>query len=481
MFVQINILGASQNTKKPQNQMKNILLTILLSISFNFVLSQTIEFKVQFSENYATFEFLRYLSEESPQNAFKEVFNKSQYNVPEYQDLIKQFNNLNYFYWYEYEQYPYGNKIGGNTYFILGRNLIESKTLEEFKTKSYGIIPNSDLNIFYSILNQFLPIYREIIYEPTKEKFNNQLVQIKALINRTDMNMLFLQALNFHQSTWDFKIPFFVSLCPIPDSRAKGFTATAFYNQAVSAIPQGLDNFEFLLSVMFHEAFHILYDEQSLNVKQNIAKWFESHQSNSSRYAQLLFNEAITTTLANGHLYKNIKGELLKSPWYNNEYISKMGEALFPMVKEYINAKKPMDELFVKNYIDLFDERFPDWLKDINHLMMQRFVISESKESYRTLYKKYRYANIREYKNELNVLSLEKMKTHPVTKVIIVTNDNESKLKLIKNNFNELKDWNPNYQKDFSHSQFLSDKTYLIIINSKSEDITNLLENITIK
>ena len=461
--------------------MKKILLIVFLTTTFNFAKSQEIQFDVQFSESYATFEFLRYLSENYPPNAFKEAFKKSQYNTSAYLNLINEFNKINYFYWYEYEQYPYGNKIGGSTYFILGRNLIESKTLAEFKVKSYGIIPNNDLNRFYTILVEFLPIYKEIIFQPSEDKFNNQLARVQELIDSTDMSALFLQALNFHKSTWDFSIPFNVTLYPIPDSRNKGFTATAFYNHSVGGIPQGLDDFELLLSVMFHEAFHILYDEQPLEIKKDIAQWFENNPSNSSQYAQLLFNEAITTSLANGHLYKNIKGEQLKDAWYNNKYISKMAEALFPMVTEYINTERPMDEVFIKKYINLFNEKFQIWLKDINHLMMNRFVISERRESYGLLNKNYRYANISEYKNELNALSIEEMKTHPITKVIIVTEDNEAKLKLIKNSFDELKNWKPNYEKDFSYSQFLQDKTYLIILNSMDNKVENLLENISIE
>lgn len=460
---------------------KRLVLLSFLFFTLNYVYSQKIEFKVQYSENYAAFEFLKHLSENYPQNAFRKVFENSKYNTVDYRNFIKEFNSLNYFYWYEYKQYPYGNKIGGSTYFILSRNLIESKTLEEFKLKSYGIIPNSDLNKFYAILSKFLPIYKEIVFKPSKKKFNNQLKQVRELIAKTDINSPFLDVLNFHKSTWDFTIPFHVSLYPIPDSRTKGFTATAFYNQAIGGIPQGLNDFELLLSVMFHEAFHILYDEQPLGVKKDIDLWFRKHKSNSSRYAQLLFNEAITTSLANGYLYRNIKGELLKKSWYNNKYISEMAKAIFSTIEKYLNKKKTIDEDFIKIYIDLFDKRFSSWLKEIDHLMMQRFVISENKVSHGIIYKNYQYANIIEQRDKLNALSIEDMKTHPITKVIIVTNDNESKLRLVKNSFDELKNWKPEYNKDFSYSKFLNDKTYLIILNSKNGNINNLLKNMKIK
>ena len=461
--------------------MKRLLFTLILSLNFSVLFAQEIAFKVQFSEHYATFEFLRHLSEHFPQNAFKEVFNESSYNNEKHRALIAEFNSLNYFYWYEYEQYPYGNKIGGSTYFLLGRNLIESSSLKEFKTKSFGIIPNHDLNTFHKILSEFLPIYREIVYEPSKEKFDHQLRETEKLMGEMDMSGSFDQVLLFHRSTWDYDVPFVVSLYPIPDARAKGFTATAFYNQAVGGIPQGLSDYELLLSVMFHEAFHILYDEQSLPVKKEVAQWFEAHPSKSSRYAQLLFNEAITTSLANGYLYRDFKGSLLEDDWYNNPYIAQMARAIFPLVEAYIDGQKQIDQAFVTAYINTFDEKFPGWLYDMNHLMMQRFVISEDSKAYGAIHQAHRYSNIDEYKNQLNALTIEEMKTHPVTKVIVITQENESKLELVKSSFSELEDWNPDSQKEFSYAQFLDDKTYLIIFNSNSQDISGLLEDVKIE
>ena len=73
------------------------------------------------------------------------------------------------------------------------------------------------------------------------------------------------------------------------------------------------------------------------------------------------------------------------------------------------------------------------------------------------------------------------MKSHPITKVIVVTKENESNLKLIKENFPELSNWKPDLNVDFSYTQFLKDKTYLIILNSSKTDISNLLQNVKIE
>ncbi|AUP78087.1 hypothetical protein C1H87_04900 [Flavivirga eckloniae] len=438
-------------------------------------------FQVEFSKNYATLDFLNNISSTRQTNPYKKAFNKSKYNTEKYNQLLKAFANINIFYSYEFPQYPYGNKIGGNTYFILNRNLLESSNLEEFKKKSFGIIPNEDLNKLYNILVEFQPIYEDLIYIPCKPLFEKQLKNIQSLVAAVDIDSPFKQLLHFHKSNWDLNLPFKMYISPIPDERKIGFTATAFYNLAIAGIPQGFDNYKQLLAVMFHESFHILYDEQSLKVKEDIASWFNANDSKNANYAQLLFNEAITTATANGYLYKNLAGTLPKGNWYNNKYIAEMAQKMYPLVKTYLDEKKQIDQKFINKYIALMDNEFPQWLYDIDHVLMQRYIISESKDAYRNLSKKHRYSNINEYRNTISALTIQEMKGHPITKVIIVTNNNEKHLSLIKNSFQELKHWAPKPNSNFAFTTFLSDKTHLIIINSLSEDISGLLENLHIK
>ena len=439
------------------------------------------KFDVVFSENYAILDFLQHLSPNYPSNSFKDNFENSKYNNSEYNELINEFNKINYFYWYNFPQYPYGNKIEGGTYFILARNLIESDNLEEFKIKSFGIIPNSDLNRLYNILYEFKKVYLETIYKPSEIKFKRQLKEVRKLIKTVDINSLFNHTKYFHKSVWDNSIPFVISLFPIPSPRSKGFTATAFYNQAIGGIPQGLTDYNKLLGVMFHEAFHILYDEQPLGVKKEIDKWFENSMSNNKIYAKLLFNESIITSLANGYLYRKFSGNLPKEAWYNNEYIANMAQEMFPLVENYMDNNKQIDKEFIYEYIKILDVKFPQWITEINHVMMQRYIVTQSKETYSEIRKKYRYYNISESSNKLNTLTLEKVKKHPITKIIVIEKDNKDKLELIKSSFNELKNWEYNSSKSFSYTKLLDDKTYIIILNSKNNDVSELLNSINLK
>ena len=74
------------------------------------------------------------------------------------------------------------------------------------------------------------------------------------------------------------------------------------------------------------------------------------------------------------------------------------------------------------------------------------------------------------------------MKNTSLTKVIIISKNNKEKLKLIKEEFEELNNWKYNSNKEFKYKIVLKDKSLLIIINQKSstsEMIINKLEKET--
>src|SRR5687767_6810159 len=130
-------------------------------------------FQVKFSEPLAVYVFVQNLSSKAfvPDNPFKKLFADSKFNQEKYKALIAVFDTLTLDYTYEYGP----EKLGGSTWLLLKRNLINSRTIDEFKYSSLGIIPNTSLFNPCSILTEFGPDYRELVYEPNKEVFERQL------------------------------------------------------------------------------------------------------------------------------------------------------------------------------------------------------------------------------------------------------------------------------------------------------------------
>ena len=113
--------------------------------------------------------------------------------------------------------------------------------------------------------------------------------------------------------------------------------------------------------------------------------------------------------------------------------------------------------------------------------MADRYVIADNPDSLNLVDQLYPYRSMSAYDPELTVAAIQKMKRAPITKIAIVSKDNKQALDLIKKEFVELGNWQPDSGTDFAHAIFLSDKTYLIILNNVTGNTANKLEALTLQ
>jgi len=453
--------------------MKNkFLILFLLLTAFTF--GQKTTFKIKYSEKLAVFIFLQNLSENYPENVFKTEFIKSKYNNEHYKDIISKFNQLNIFYSFRFEEYPYGSKKSMQTEDILKKNMIETETLADFKLRSMGIVPNKTLSDLAEYISVFTPIYNELIYNPNKEKFEKQIIEITKYANENQIEDYFKTGLIFYNSAWDASIPFEIAFYPLPNS--KGFTAQAFCNNFISAIQTDLKSYKDLFSVMLHETYHIIYDEQSLKVKIEIDRYFNENKSNCSNYAYQLMNEALATALGNGYVYEKLDGKVDTNDWYGIKYINLIAKQIYPLVTAYIEQKKPIDKNFIDTYIKLYEENFPNWINELDNIMTYRYVLTENEKDFSLIRQLFRYRSRTEYDSAITELSIEKMQNTPLTKVVIISKNSKEKISLLKRKFPELKNWKVSANKEFAEKFLLEDKSQLIILNQKESTIEMLFK-----
>lgn len=451
-----------------------ILLTLLLLTTFAF--GQNVKFNIKYSEQLAVFVFMQSISENYRGNVFKTEFQKSKYNTDHYKNILSKFDKLAIDYSYAFAEFPYGSKIPMQTRDILKKNLIETTNLYDFKLRSLGILPNKTVSDLAEMISIFTPIYNELIYNPNKVQFEKQLMEISNYSKEHKIEDFFETGLLFYNSTWDNSIPFEIAFYPLPNSQS--FTAQAFYNNFISAIQTNLKDYKNLFSVMLHEIFHIIYDEQSLEVKKNIDQFFKENKSKNSNYSYQILNEVLATALGNGYVYEKLDGKSDSNDWYYHQYIDLLARKIYPLVTDYIAQKKPIDRNFIDNYIRIYDENFPNWINELENIMAYRYVISENQDDFNSIRKIYWYRSSEENDTEITENSIEKMQKTPLTKVIIVSKNNKEKLSLIKKKFAQLKNWNFEADKDFSYKILLEDKSQLIILNQKKSTIEALIKTI---
>ncbi|HEX4959100.1 MAG TPA: hypothetical protein VFV46_13040 [Lacibacter sp.] len=455
-----------------------LFLGLLLQFA-NVVVAQKATFNIQYSEKLAVYYFVKNITAKYGTHPFKTEFQKSIYNEKKYLDLLAHFDNIKTDYLYSFAAFPYGVKLPMITETALQKHLIASASLQDFKIRAMGLITNEDLTRLTDILAAFTPIYNELIYKSHQNKFNAQLKALSDFVHNQQTAHLFEQGLQFYQSVWDKSIPFELVFYPLPTE--EGFSAGAFYNYLISAFPTDYDDeedFTVLLGVMMHESFHILFDEQPLQVKQNIETYFRQNPSVCSQYAYMLLNEVLATATGNGFVYEQIRGKEYKEDWYFISYVNQMAKKIYPTVQTYLKENKAIDKAFIDTYIQVYEQNFKQWLHEPAHIFTYRYILSSNQADVGTISQFFPFCSAMETDDNINVNSLEKMKNTPLTKIIIVSKDHAKQLALIKGNFPELKTWKYDAGKEFTHTVFLSDKTQLYIFNQLQTPVEKWLNGL---
>lgn len=431
-----------------------------------------VKFKVGYSELYATYDFLEKISDNYPDNAFKTAFVNSKYNDEAHKSLIKQLDTLRIDYNYYFDQYSPTLKSSLASRSLIEKNLIDSPTIEVFKAKSFGIIPNEELRLFAEVVASFVPIYNELIYIPNQEVFEIHLSDMNKELVSNDVTDIYTDVMKFYGTDWDNDIPF--EVIAYPTIGKSGIGARAFLNISVIRFPLNFKSYDVLFSVMLHEIFHIAYDSQPISFKNDLKTWFDNTASKNSQYAFLLLNEVLATSLGNGYAYEKLKNEMDNEDWYYVKYVNLMAKEIYPTVKAYLEQGKTIDENFVKTYVSIYDTQFSEWNKELDNLLTYRVILCEDIDDTRYFRRNYPYTFHKTVRS-VSAKGIEEIQQQPLTKIIIVSDNHKEKLQLIKENFEELKNYKFNVAKEFIKVVDLQNRTKLIVINKHTSTIESLM------
>lgn len=452
---------------------KIFFLAISLISSLTLFSQERVTFKLQCSEPYAVYDFITKISDNYPDNDLKNIFSKSQYNTETYKKQVSDFEQLHIDYTYSFNQYPQPLKVAFMSRDLIEKNLATAGSIAAFRNMSFGIIPNEDLTRFSAILESFLPVYRQLILEPNKDALE---VQKNNLLNYVRTNRFadyFQTGLIFYNTQWDKNIPFELNLLPSLDKGNLG--ARAFFNVAVCEASLDLKDHVSFFSVAMHEIYHIIYDNQTQAMKSDVQKWFNNTGSSNSQYALLLMNEVLATALGNGYVIEQLNGKTDKEEWYGISYVSEMAKEVYPVVKKYIEEKKPMDEAFVKAYVHIYDTKFPQWSMDLSHLFAYRYIAADTENDLRYFRKTFRKYSNNRLSAPVTASEIEKAKELPFTKVFVVSENNKETLQLLRKTFEEIKGRKMNDKNEFIEVFNLKDRTKLFIINRHKSTVEELM------
>ena len=180
---------------------------------------------------------------------------------------------------------------------------------------------------------------------------------------------------NFYGSNFQIERPIDIFLAPMLGSKIRtGSLLWSLVFLQTSDKANATDD----VGIIVHELCHHLF----MTMSDYSRKVFNSF-CDKSLYAFLACNyldEAIATAIGNRFIEKQIRGKISQEA-YANEYIDKYSMALFPIVEEYINETKQIDESFMKRAIEIFAQTFPDAVRDYEKLFFDFSVFSDFKRS----------------------------------------------------------------------------------------------------
>jgi len=347
--------------------------TVLLSLFMvNFTFGQTNDLKIKIGTNkvLCLINFLETGSgRDQTSKSYQSYIQDNLGSNEQFQSLKKEYSELDLSYKIARDEYPSRRTeyLFLSTKDLIWTAAVNSSSIDDFGERLEGVYPHHTRSRLIKILKKMEEYYEELVWSKEQENINrihNQISPYKLQIGK-----LFSKVSHFYNTNWDQAIPFKTQFYPIPLEKGSTFALKRDNLLVCGFLSHKEDDYKSTLGIIVHEMCHILYSEQEVAFQHQIDQWFKQSESPYADVSYSYFDEGLATAIGNGWAYKKIHGYEDPSSWYNNRFIEGFARALQPLIAEYFEDGKPMDQLFVERAIHTFGETFPHTKNEIWYLM----------------------------------------------------------------------------------------------------------------
>ena len=325
---------------------------------------------VEVSRTYCLVRFVQTLAgDRSTYRGSRRVFEQSRFNTPAAQRQLRRYRQTEHDPNYQREEYPAG-RLGAQVslqpaYLAAAADAAD---LPDLQRRTAGLLPNEVLVSLDSVYRFFTPAFDTLAWQPhaaelarLREAYANYLADNKLM-------QKFGQLRTFYGSVWPDALPYRILLSPELDKRAD-FTnqAHALGNLVILDCHATSRDFVGGSAVVFHEMSHTLSMQQRLALQHRVEKWYLGDASPARRFAYNLMEEALAT-VAGEWLYAQQAGRPEAGEWYNDDYINRYAQALYPLMTSYVDRGQELDSAFVAQAIGVFSRTFPQAATDYVNL-----------------------------------------------------------------------------------------------------------------
>jgi len=335
-------------------------------------------------------------------------------------------SSVNLFYEFELNGYPEHRYNSIQLTNLITREAAKAENLNDFAAAIYPIMNPDDYEKVMDAMRMLEPVYRELIWDKSEKALKDKTQKYELASKLHQFSSHFEKAKIFYGSAWDIDIPFNVMLHPIfPYKGSLYLSATPEKNYITVSTNVEDEEVSEDLETIFHELAHVLYDFQSSKKQNLLEEAFLQHPSPMRYKAYGAFNEGIATALGQGYYSEVINGKLNEAPWYAVDEIDQYGKALFPYVKNYMNAGKVMDTEFIDLAIKAYEATFPDALSNIQKLFPDVAMLYDSEHFdvqnlFQPLFEHFKMRSIEDNDGLLDLASINKFKAAIHTKLMVI-------------------------------------------------------------
>lgn len=459
--------------------MKKLILILFISVSF--ICNSQIGFSYKISKPYYIFNFLESANScQSCSSTYTNYINSSLINNAEFNKLKSDFNKINTNYSFTINNLPSNRKNNRYIHDLIVSNLINSETITEFRNKSFGILPNYDLQSLVSNLEKAEEFYNKYVWEKSEAKtleIINQATAYNDIINKISPKIA-----HFYNTSMFSDIPYTIAFYPIPVQKGNS-TATPHTNSlSIGFLAEKKEDLPGVLGVAIHEMSHVLYNEQSAAFQNELTKYFKENKSEYSDLANNFFDEALATAIGNGWAYKKMSGKLDGNDWYDNTYINDFAHKIYPMVEEYLEQGKQLDKTFIDKSIALFAKKFPESIYSFDVLMNNVIIYSDEEgnekanEILNLVKSKFKMSHYGMSSPILHEYSLEDLRNSTSTQFIIINKNEKENMTKLSEIFIQLKGLE--LQENAAYTFKNTNRVVILIKYDKSTDLETLINKI---
>ena len=320
-----------------------------------------------------------------------------------------------------------------------------SASLEEFRTRTQGVIPTYQHQVLFKSLAALKPVYDDLIWNKSHVQLAKDTNRLGKLVHSLQANEILKKQIQFYGANWDDSLPFIMKLTPIP-AKSGATHATVVCDTGLVQVLKEEKNIEGRFGVLIHEIGHSLYSTETPEFQQKMAEWFLKSSVPTAKIAYEVWEEMLSTVTGNGWAFEKSAGHIDKDEWYNNKEYNELSKAMYPMAKSYLENGKTVDESFAQNTIAKFQELFPDAPRRNRRLLKHVMLVTDgtfgpNSELKKKILDNRRWIHSVNYSAPLNAeetIKAVQNRTENEALILLLKPSNSSQLKNVEKNFPEI-------------------------------------------